>query len=424
MLGLRALASGLPISFLLDPRKALADAPPAPACGAGPQFVILNTSGLGDPINCNAPGTYDDPAIVHPADATMAATPLTLAGKATKAAAPWASLPQGVLDRTCFFHVMTDTPVHPKEPEVLKLMGATTGQEMLPSIMAKALAPCLKTIQTQPISVGATNPSETVTFNGAPLPSIPPLSLRSTLANAPGKLTDLQKLRDDTLSSIYGVYRNDASPAGRAYLDSLVTSVQQVRGIRQELLAALTSIQDNSPASQIVAAITLIQMGVSPVVAIHVPFGGDNHTDVQLQNETTQTVAGVATIASLMSQLAAAQLQDKVTFLSLNVFGRTMGPSTTNGRQHNPNHQVSIAIGKPFRGGVIGGVGKVQNDYGAVAIDSKSGAGAPSGDVKPADTLIAFGRTALAAVGVDKATADGAIANAKVIGGALANAGS
>ncbi len=55
---------------------------------------------------------------------------------------------------------MTNTPVHPKEPEVLELMGATQAGEMFPSMLAKPLAPCLGTIQPQPISVGATTPSE------------------------------------------------------------------------------------------------------------------------------------------------------------------------------------------------------------------------------------------------------------------------
>src|SRR5262249_41711171 len=141
-------ASGLPASLLLNPRKALADAP-APSCDAADkaQFVIFATSGQGDPINANAPGCYDDPNITHPADPAMAPTSLTLGGKTYTAAAPWASLPQNVLDRSAFFHLMTSTPVHPKEPDVLKLMGATAQGEMLPSILAQELAPCLGTVQ-------------------------------------------------------------------------------------------------------------------------------------------------------------------------------------------------------------------------------------------------------------------------------------
>ena len=98
-------------------------------------------------------------------------------------------------------------------------------------------------------------------------------------------------------------------------------------------------------------------MKVSPVISIHIPFGGDNHRDVGLATETPQTVSGVATIVSLMQQLATAGLSDQVTLVSLNVFGRTIGPGNTDGRQHNPNHQVSFTIGKPFKGGIIGGVG-------------------------------------------------------------------
>ena len=133
-----------------------------------------------------------------------------------------------------------------------------------------------------------------------------------------------------------------------------------------------------------------------------------------------QTVSGVASIGSLLAQLAAAGLADQVTFLSLNVFGRTLGPSNTDGRQHNQNHQVSIAIGKPFRAGVIGGVGPVDGDYGALAIDSATGAGGAGGDVAPLETLASFGKTALAAVGGDAAALGSKILNGKVIAAALA----
>ncbi len=419
--GLRALATGLPASLLIDPRRAFADNP-APACGAAgkAQFVIFSTSGNGDPINASVPGTYEDTNVVHSLDPTMAPTSLTIAGQSFKAAAPWATLPQAVLDRTCFWHIMTNTPVHPKEPDVLKLMEATLADEMLPSILARELAPCLGTIQSQPISLGATSPSEGLTYGGQALPIIPALALKATLTSPAGPLTNLQPLRDQTLNQLYDLYKTGATIEQKAYIDSLVSSQQQVRSIKQSLLNQLTSIKDNSPASQILAAITLIQMKVTPVIAIHIPFGGDNHRDVGLQAETTQTVSGVASIASLMAQLASAGLEDQVTFASLNVFGRTIGAGNTDGRQHNLNHQVSITIGKPFRGGVIGGIAPVAGDYGAMAIDSATGQGTSSGDVAAADTLGAFGQTMLAAVGVAPATIATQITVGKVIAGALA----
>ncbi len=419
--GLRALATGLPASFLLNPRKALADNP-APTCAAPSQaqFILFNTSGNGDPINASVPGTYEDSNIVHSSDPTMAPTSLTLAGAQYTAAAPWASLPQAVLDRTVFWHIMTNTPVHPKEPDVLKLMDATLSDEMLPSILAQQLAPCLGTIQSQPISLGAASPSEGLTFGGQALPIIPALALKATLTNPAGPLTTLQPLRDQTMNQLYDLYKNGANKSQQAYIDSLVTSQQQVRGIKQDLLAQLSTIKDNSPASQIVAAIALIQMKVTPLIAIHIPFGGDNHRDIALAAETSQTVAGVASIASLMAQLQTAGLQDQVTLMSLNVFGRTIGPGNTDGRQHNPNHQVSITNGKPFKGGVVGGVAPMMSDYGALPIDSKTGLGSTSGDVQPIASLASYGQTMLAAVGVDPSVITTQIPSGAVIKGALA----
>jgi Protein of unknown function (DUF1501) len=421
MVGLRALATGLPASFLLSPRRALADMP-ASGCPdpSKAQFIIFNTSGQGDPINANVPGTYDDPAIVHSMDPSMAPTALSIGGQAFTAAAPWATLPQAVLDRTCFWHTMTNTPVHPKEPDVLKLMGATAAGEMLPSLLAKQLAPCLGTIQTQPLCLGATSPAESLSFGGAALPIIPALALKSTLTNPAGPLTDLQPLRDQTLKQLNDLYRNGATTAQRAYLDSLIASQTEVRNLNQDLLNALSAIKDNGAASQVLAAVTLIQMKVTPVISIHIPFGGDNHRDIGLSTESAQTVTGVQTIATLMQALDSAGLTDQVLFASLNVFGRTIGPGNTDGRQHNQNHQVSITIGKSIRGGVVGGLAPVDKDYGALAVDSKTGQASPGGDISALDTLAAYGQTLLAAVGVDSSVISTQIDTGRVVSGVLA----
>lgn len=421
MVGLRALATGLPASFLLNPRRALADMPASTCPDASKaQFVIFSTSGQGDPINANVPGTFDDPMITHSADPTMAPTPLTINGQTFTAAAPWASLPQNVLDRTCFWHTMTNTPVHPKEPDVLKLMGVTDKGEMLPSLLAKQLAPCLGTIQTEPLCLGASSPAESLSFGGAALPIIPALALKSTLTNPAGPLTDLQPLRDQTLNQMYDLYKNNATTAQKAYLDSLIASQTEVRNLNQSLLDALSSIKDNSADSQVLAAVTLIQMKVTPVISIHIPFGGDNHRDIALATEAAQTVSGVATIANLMKALDAANLTDQVMFATLNVFGRTLGPSNTDGRQHNENHQVSVTIGKSIKGGVVGGLAVVDKDYGATAIDSKTGQSSTSGDIKTIDTLASYGQTLLASVGVDSATISAQVLTGKVVSGVLA----
>jgi hypothetical protein len=426
-LGLRSLATGIPAAVLMKGSRALA-ADASCAAQSKAQFIILATSGNGDPINANAPGTYASSGpvatIAHNPDPTMAATPLTINGQASMAALPWATpaagglMPQSVLDRTTFWHIMTNTPVHPREPDVLGLLGATTPNEMLPSLLAKQLAPCLGTIQTQPITLGATSPSEGLSFNGQALPIIPPLALKATLTSPTGPLaglTNLQTLRDQTLAKIDDIYRGSATRSQKAYLDSLITSQSQIRSINQNLLSALGTIKDNSIASQITAAIVLIQMNVTPVVAIHIPFGGDNHNDTGLALEAAQTVTGVGAIASLMSQLQTAtnakgSLADQVSFVSLNVFGRTLGPANTDGRQHNPNHQLSLTIGKPFAGGIVGGVGPVAGDFGAL----------PIGSIAPTDTLASFGKTVMSAVGVDSTAINSAIISGKVVAAAIA----
>jgi hypothetical protein len=418
--GLKALATGLPLSLFVSPRLALAGGLPVCANPSKAQFFIMSTSSAGDPLNANVPGCYADSSIVHSADPDMAQTTFNLGSTSVSAAKPWSTLPQWVLDRTAFWHLMTDTPAHPAEPDVLRLMGGVRPAEMLPSLLAKHLATCLGTVQPQPITLGAQSPSEGLTYGGAALPVIPPLALKATLVSPGGALSQLQGLRDQALTDLGEVLKSSgATSAQKRFIDDLVLSQNELRNVSQTLLGSLSAIKDNSVASQATAAIALITMKVSPVVVIHLPFGGDNHRDPALAAETTQTLSSVAALGDLMQGLSNAKLTDSVSFVSLNVFGRTLGPGNVDGRQHNANHQVSLAIGKAFKPGVIGGVAKVAGDYGAVAIDSRTGAASASGDVAPIDTLAAFGKTMMKSIGVDDTTLATAIRAGKVITSAL-----
>jgi hypothetical protein len=424
-LGLRALATGIPVGVLMGGRRALADSASACIDKTKAQYFVMSTSYLGDPINANVPGSYDIAAITHSTDPTMAATKFAFGGGTTTAARPWSQLPSNILQRATFWHIMSNTPVHPAEPNVLTLLNTTQSNEMLPSLLAKQMAPCLNTIQSQPITVGAVNPTEALKFEGQALPIIPPLALKSTLTNPTTGplvgLTNLQSIRDNTLGQLSDLYSNGATKAQKAYLDSLILSQSEIRGINQSLLDMLSSIADNSVASQITAALALIKMNVTPVVAIHIPFGGDNHNDTALAAETTQTVAGVASIEALIQSIDSNNMSDQVSFMSLNVFGRTLGPSNTDGRQHNPNHQVSVTIGTQFKSGIVGGIQAVGSDYGCMSINSSSGQGVASGgDIATTDTLSSFGKTMLASVGVDDTTINTLVSGGKVISGALA----
>ncbi len=426
LLGLRSLATGIPTKLLAGGPQAFADTM-STCANTRPQYVILATSGNGDPLNANAPGTYGGGALAtvsHNLDPSMKQTAFTIGGTSTSAAMPWSTpatggqFSQDILDRMAVFHLMTNTPVHPREPDVLSLMDATAPKEMLPSLLSRQLAPCLGTVQNQPITLGAASPSEGLSYGGQALPIIPPLALKATLTNPTGPLaglTKLQALRDDTLSKINDIYRRSATRAQKDYLDSVITSQSQIRSINQALLSALGAITDNSVASQITAAVVLIQMNVTPVIAIHIPFGGDNHSDPSLANEALQTTSGLGSIAFLMGQLkdmsnASGNLFDQTSLITLNVFGRTMAAIHTDGRDHNPNHQVSLAIGKPFKGGVFGGLAPVGNDFGATKI----------GSIAPLDSLASYGQTVMSAVGIDQATISKAISSGQVITEALA----
>src|SRR6185295_14634605 len=91
-LGLRALATGLPVSFLARPLVARADDLYSCADKNKAQYLIMSMSSAGDPSNANVPGTYDFPDIAHSPDPRMAGVPINLGGKMVTGAQVWANL--------------------------------------------------------------------------------------------------------------------------------------------------------------------------------------------------------------------------------------------------------------------------------------------------------------------------------------------
>jgi hypothetical protein len=418
-LGVKALATGVPLAVLAKPLRAFGQ-DYACADKAKAQYLIISTSGGGDPMNANVPGTYDPrfPDIAHAADPSMAATQMNLGSQTVTGAQIWSTLPPWVLDRTSFFHHATLTNNHANHPKVLRGMGATYKQEMLPSMYAKHLASCLGTVQTEPVSVGA---GDILTFNGRGLPSVPPTGLRDTLSNPKGALANLQKLRDATLDKIHAHLKDSGTPAQRAFLDDVAVSRRQARTLSDDLLGMLSGITSDRSDGQVVAAVALMRMNVSPVVVIRIEFGGDNHSDLDLMRaEVPQHMTGVGRIATLMETLRQYGMQDQVTFAAMNVFGRTLKKLGTAGRDHWASHHASILIGKGVRGGVVGGLEPKAGDYYATPIDSKTGAAAPGGgDVPFGDTLSALAKTVGRAIGIAQMPLDAQIRGGKPIEAAL-----
>jgi hypothetical protein len=173
------------------------------------------------------------------------------------------------------------------------------------------------------------------------------------------------------------------------------------------------------------------------VVTIHLSFGGDNHTDTNLQAEADQHVSGVAGIQQVMTALAGltdaagVSLTDRVTFATLNVFGRNLNAiqkvTDRTGRDHYGNHSVMVMIGKNIKSGVIGGLipGSTATSppYQAGDIDSASGAQMTGGDVPATQSQAAAVRTLGAALGLPDSVAAAdytAGAGGKIVTAALA----
>jgi len=434
MIGLRALATGLPAWFIANPRQATADNLKCALDAAKLQSLIVSVSSNGDPINCNCPGTYEDATAIHPQQAEVAPTMLTLGAKTYGAATPWGTLGAATLARTSFFHHVTLSIVHGDQPKVMRLMGATSGGEMLVSAYAKHLAPCLGTVQMEPVSVGARgNSSELVSFAGRSLPSVSPTQLRQLLTGSGASggfkggaanknpLVALRAMRDKQLDALYDLAKSDATNVQKGFIDALAASQTQVRQLAEALSDTLSKINGDDVAGQALAAAALISAKVTPVVAMHIPFGGDNHNDTDLQAEADQTVSGVAGIKAVLDALTGMGLQDNVTFATLNVFGRNLNGISKvlgrTGRDHYGNHSVCVMIGKNIAPGVIGGVLPVSGQgsngaLGAADIDSATGAPVPSGDIPRTETHVAMART----LGVGLGISSDALANDFVAG--------
>jgi hypothetical protein len=458
LIGLRSLVTGLSTGFILNPRQALADSDAGASCTPGTnskaQYIIFATSGAGDPILQNAPGTYDNynpmagsTTVGPPVHPDPTATPgwsntgqfkSSLNGKTYGCAGAWSDLVTAypwLASRMQFFHMMTNIQIHPQEPNALKLNGFSSNGDMLPSLLAAQLQPMLCTIQAQPISVGATSPTEAISYHGTPQPIIPPTALKATLvAPTTGALSNLAKLRNlrnQTLNQlVFPMYKDAGSPAQKAFIDSMTNSESDlVKAVQSQAVASLSAIADDTANSQLQAAIILFQLNITPVVAVHLDFGSDNHFDTSLSTEATSTMATLQAptaqsqgfqgnggplgnfvdyLNNASNTINGTAAKDMVTLMTLNVFGRTFvvnSPTSlaTSGRNHNFQYQGSLVIGKGFNGGVIGGLAGAQffgqYDYGAASIDPTSGA--PGGSIESVDTACAFAQTMIQGVGGD-----------------------
>jgi len=416
-LGLKSLATGIPLSVLSRPLAAGAQDE-----GFG-RVLILSASSAGDPINANVPGTYEDPAVEHPNDPLMAPTPMTIGGRQWTAAKPWAELPPEILDKTVFFHHGTYTNSHPNHPKVMRLMGNVERNEMLVSVYSDALSAGLGTVQREPISVGARGGNEILSFQGRSLANVSPRALKTALAQEDNPIGDLRPLRDQAVDEIYALYQAHGTENQKRLLDRFVVTRDEARSLSFDLVERLSTINGNREADQVLAASVLAAMNVSPVITLRIDFGGDNHTDNEFVRETEETVEGVGHVRNLVETVDAMRadgsLRHDVIVGTLNVFGRDLARKGRVGRDHNGRHHVAVLIGAGLRGRVVGGIEPTGRDYQAQAIDSASGQASPSGDVPHEETFQSMAKTLGVALGVPRIRLDEAISGGRVIESAL-----
>jgi hypothetical protein len=308
----------------------------------------------------------------------------------------------------------------------MKLLGKVAGNDMLVSAYAKLLAPCFNTVQSEPIALGAgRNGSELLSYSGRTLPSVTPTQLKQLLTGSKtDPLVKLRTIRDDTLNQLNALAKSDGTMVQQAFLDAMALSQTQVRMLASQLATTLNSISSDNAQGQAKAAAALIAANVTPVVTIHLAFGGDNHSDASLQAEADQHVTGVQGIQNVMDELANLSLLDKVTFATLNVFGRNLNSiaktESRTGRDHYGNHSVMMMTGKNIKPGVIGGI--TGSALLASAIDSTTGMPSASGDIAAGDTMVAAARTLGVALGIPSAQVNASFisgAPGKVVNAAL-----
>lgn len=408
MLAFRSFVTGIPAAALvagLPTDEALAADP------VSPQFLLMALNHVGEPINNNCPGTYDTglSGIHHNLNASMKPENVSMGSQTHRAAKPWADLQRAVpwaMDRMSFIHHDTRTNIHSQYTGVMKLMGSSRGPngesnspEFMPSIYSRALAPYQGSIQQAPLYMSGSS----VDFNGQALGRLRPTALQKLFPSLTNKDAIIRDIRDADLERFSQALKNGASRKQKEWLDDHVRSLDELRLLDESLIARFSDIKNAGENASIDAALIAFKLNISSVVTTSIGFGNDNHNDPNLAEEARKTVSGCKTLEYMFKRFKAEGLEDKVTFASIGVFGRTLSKTRNgDGRDHNLHHHVTLLAGKNVKGGVVGGLRKVGNDFGAMPIDAATGQASDRGNVPLDESLESTAKTIAAACGLPR----------------------
>jgi hypothetical protein len=437
-LPLRSIVTGLPIPLLMGMSGE------AIAAATSAQYLIMSHMNGGDPLNTNVPGSYpNDPSdssdplrfIQHATVAELGAAAAefevprsyNLGNTAVKAAGPWADLPADLRQQMAFWHHGTYVNAHSEQPSVMRLGGALkdingTGSAQLGSLVAEELNSALATSSKEIVMVGGAQ----IQAQGRNLQPLSPTSLKGIFISSEANLDKMIALRNRYLDQTYKTLKTQGTPAQRRFLDQYAISQQEATTMGSGLGDLLSGVTSNNADGQIKAAVALLKLNIAPAVTLGFGFGGDNHFDSDLEDEVTATTSGVAAIGKLWAELKTQGLQDKTTFATLNVFGRSLRRASSGGRNHNGNHHCMVVFGPNIKAGVVGGFKAINaasstTDMKAAPINSVTGGTGGITDIPFEHTLASVGKTLIKAVGISDTRlnlrVDGKVG--KVISGAL-----
>ena len=416
-IGIRAAITGLPVSFLLHGR--------ARADELGHRIAILASSSSGEPLNVCGPGTFDSnysEYFSHPNSADIdleevieqmvngvllgveslnAPAEVVLGLESVQMASCFAALSPDMLQHMVWFNYRSGANIHPQYKDVLTCYGQVRGgdgrgAEQLPAAIAQETASFLGTTTSEPLVLG----SGAFVSNGGSLANYSPTKLK-TLAESVGQsmggTENFAVMYDAFIDEAYQEVRQNGTAQQLRFFDQHASSRQEAADFGSALGQLLVDIEDDSIQSQMRCAAIIAKLRLAPVVMTNMAFGGDNHQDAGLLNETNQTLEMIAALDAYWKAIHELGIADDVFFANLDVFGRDPR-SDGNGRSHYGDFVSGMMVGTNLQGGVVGGW-EVDGKARASGINSTTGLSVEA-DIDANDTLPAYYRTIMNAAGV------------------------
>ena len=416
-IGMRSVITGLPVPFLLHGV--------ARANEVSAKIMIFGNSSYGEPLNVCGPGTYDpnfSEYFSHPnamdieleevvsrmvnnvlidVDSLNEAAEINLGSESVQMARCFEALSPDLLHHLVWFNYRSGANIHPQHKEVLTCFGQVRGadgrgSEQLPSAIAQELAEILGTTTSVPLVLG----KGAFTSNGSSLANYSPTRLK-TLAQSTGQALggpdNFAVMYDSFIDEAYQEVKENGTAQQRQFFDQHAASRQEAADFGSVLGQLLEDIADDSLHSQMRVAAIVAKLKLAPVVITDIAFGGDNHQDSGLLNETNQTLEMIAALDTYWKTIYDLGIGNDVVFANLDVFGRDP-KSDGNGRSHFGDFVSGMMIGSNLQGGVVGGW-SVDDKARATGINTTNGSSV-NPDITPLETLPAYYKTIMSAAGV------------------------